>query len=119
MLRNYLAAALRNMARNKLYAGVTIVGLAIGFAAALLIGLYVRDELTYDRFVPGHDRVYQVTETLIIAGSAPIESASTPMMLARPLKLDSRRPTSRRRCGAATSSAASGSSTGAIPASSA
>lgn len=90
MFRNYLAAALRNLARNKLYAGVTILGLAIGFAAALLIGLYVRDELTYDRFVPGHERVYQVTETLTPAGSAPIESSVTPMMLARPLKLDFR-----------------------------
>jgi putative ABC transport system permease protein len=88
MFRNYLAAALRNLARNKLYAGVTILGLAIGFAAAMLIGLYVRDELTYDRFVPGHDRVFQVTETLEIPGSKPIETSVTPMMLARPLKAD-------------------------------
>lgn len=90
MLRNYLAAALRNMARNKLYAGVTIVGLAIGFAAAMLIGLYVRDELTYDRFVPGHERVFQAMQTMSIPGSAPIESSTTPMMLARPLQLDFR-----------------------------
>ncbi|MGH6911081.1 MAG: hypothetical protein ACREEG_12915, partial [Phenylobacterium sp.] len=40
MFRNYLSAALRNLARNRLYAGLTIAGLAIGFAAALLIGLY-------------------------------------------------------------------------------
>ncbi|MDB5495955.1 MAG: transporter permease, partial [Phenylobacterium sp.] len=64
MFRNYLAAALRNLARNRLYAGVTIAGLAIGFAAAMLIGLYVRDELTFDRFVPGHERVYLLSETL-------------------------------------------------------
>ena len=86
MFRNYLAAAVRNLARNKLYAGVTILGLAVGFAAALLIGLYVRDELTFDRFVPGHGQVYLVTETLGIPGSKPIETHSTPMMLARPLK---------------------------------
>src|SRR5689334_4902143 len=88
MFRNYLAAALRNLARNKLYAGVTIAGLAIGFAAAILIGLYVRDELTYDRFVPGHERVYQVRYILAIKDSAPIVSSSTPMMLARPMALD-------------------------------
>ena len=88
MFRNYLAAALRNLARNRLYAGITIVGLAIGFAAAMLIGLYVRDELTYDRFIPGHERVYQVTETLMPGGSKPIEASDTPMMLARPLTLD-------------------------------
>ena len=60
MFRNYLAAALRNLRRNGLYAGITIAGLAIGFAAALLIGLYLRHELTYDRFVPGHERVFLI-----------------------------------------------------------
>ena len=88
MFRNYLAAALRNLVRNRLYAGVTIFGLAVGFAAALLIGLYVRDELTYDRFIPGADHVYLYTETIILPSSRPIESASTPMMAARPLKTD-------------------------------
>jgi putative ABC transport system permease protein len=88
MFRNYLAAALRNLARNRLYAGVTIAGLAVGFAAALLIGLYVRDELTYDRFVPGHDRVFMVTETLVLSTSKPIESQVTPMMLARAMKFE-------------------------------
>jgi len=42
MFRNYLSAALRNLERNSLYAGVSIFGLAIGFAAALLIALFVR-----------------------------------------------------------------------------
>jgi putative ABC transport system permease protein len=88
MFGNYLAAALRNLARNRLYAGVTIVGLAVGFAAALLIGLYVRDELTYDRFIPGHERVYLFTQTLVLPAARPIESATTPMMLAKPLKAD-------------------------------
>ena len=60
MLRNYLAAALRNLVRNRLYAGITIAGLAVGFAAALLIALFVRDELTYDHWIPGHDRTYRV-----------------------------------------------------------
>jgi putative ABC transport system permease protein len=88
MFRNYLAAALRNLARNRLYAGVTIAGLAVGFAAALLIGLYVRDELTYDRFIPGHERVYLFSQTIVLPAARPIESASTPMMLARPLQAD-------------------------------
>ena len=61
MLRNYLAAALRNLVRNRLFAAITIVGLAVGFVAALLIALYVRDELTYDHWIPGYERVYRVT----------------------------------------------------------
>jgi putative ABC transport system permease protein len=88
MWRNYLAAALRNLARNRLYAGVTIAGLAIGMAAAMLIGLFVRDEYSYDRFVPGAQQVYRVSETILIGASSPIESDLTPMALARPLKLD-------------------------------
>lgn len=63
MFRNYLAAALRNLVRNRLYAGVTIFGLAVAFASAILIGLYLRHELTYDRFIPGHERTYLVRQS--------------------------------------------------------
>ena len=55
MFRNYLAAALRNFARNRLYAAINVVGLSIGFAAVLLIGLFVWHETTFDRFIPGHE----------------------------------------------------------------
>ncbi len=63
MFRNYLAAALRNMSRNKLYAVINIAGLAIGFAGAIFAGLFVRDELTYDRWIPGYEQVFQVMTT--------------------------------------------------------
>lgn len=56
MLRNYLAAALGNLGRNWLYAGITILGLAVSFAAAILIGLFLRDEFGFDRFFPDHER---------------------------------------------------------------
>ena len=47
MFRNYLARrAARNLVRNRVYAAINIVGLAVGFAAALLIALFVRHELT-------------------------------------------------------------------------
>jgi len=72
MFRNYLSAALRNLERNSLYAGVTIFGLAIGFAAALLIALFVRGELTYDRFIPGHDQVYVYSERIEYPGERPV-----------------------------------------------
>ncbi|HEY1751305.1 MAG TPA: ABC transporter permease, partial [Caulobacteraceae bacterium] len=88
MLRNYLAAAIRNLARNGPYAGVTIAGLAIAFAAAILIGLYLRHELTYDQFVPGHDRVFIVTThaTGRDAGGT-FENDTTPAELADDLKV--------------------------------
>ena len=62
MLRHYLALALRNITRTKLYAAISVTGLAIGFGAATLIGLYVHDELTYDRWIPNYERIYQVSE---------------------------------------------------------
>jgi putative ABC transport system permease protein len=63
MFRNYIMAALRNLARNRLYAAINIVGLAVGLCAALLIALFVRDEYSYDRFFPGYRDVYLLTET--------------------------------------------------------
>jgi putative ABC transport system permease protein len=63
MLRNYLATALRNLVRNRLYAAMNIVGLAVGFAAALLIALFVRDELSFDRWIPGHEEIYRLRTT--------------------------------------------------------
>jgi len=87
MFANYLAAALRNLTRNGLYAGITIAGLAIGFTAAILIGLYVRHELTYDQFVPGHERVYLMNVKLSGDIGQPVNSDSTSDLLADALKL--------------------------------
>ena len=52
MLRSYLIAALRNLVRNRLYAAINIIGLAVGFASVILIALYVREETSFDRFWP-------------------------------------------------------------------
>src|SRR5689334_17112706 len=88
MLRNYLSAALGNLARNWLYAGITVLGLAVSFAAAILIGLYVRDELTFDRFVPDNQRVYRVDEEAHLPGAKPWRVPSTNTFVAGHLKLD-------------------------------
>ncbi|MHB1205332.1 MAG: ABC transporter permease [Rhodospirillaceae bacterium] len=72
MFRNYLAAALRNLVRNRLYAAINIVGLAVGFTAALLIALFVRDEFSYDKWLPGHERTYLIYERYAQPGRAPI-----------------------------------------------
>lgn len=61
MLRNYLVAAIRNLFRDRAYAAINIFGLALGFAAALLIGLYVRDELSYDRQWPHSERTFRLS----------------------------------------------------------
>jgi putative ABC transport system permease protein len=88
MLRNYLAAALRNLARNRLYAGITIAGLAIGFAAAMLIALFVRDEYSYDKFIPDYERVYRISQVVTLSGGKSTDSVYTPTKLAAALRLD-------------------------------
>ena len=88
MLQNYLAAALRNLARNRLYAAINVAGLAVGFAAALLIVLFVRDELTFDRFIPGADRIYNLQTVFEVAGRKPQAVDMAPGDLAAALRLD-------------------------------
>ena len=88
MLRNYLAAALRNLWRNRTYAAINIVGLALGFAAAILIGLYVRDEYSYDRFFPDHQRLFKVDETFSVPGQPAISGSQANSDIAELLKLD-------------------------------
>jgi putative ABC transport system permease protein len=88
MFRNYLAAALRNLARNRLYGGINIIGLAVGFAAAILIGLFVRDEFTYDTFIPDHQNVYRVSTIRLVPGRSPIFVPVSAPDVAAWLKLD-------------------------------
>lgn len=60
MFRNYLKIAWRQLWRNKFTGAANILGLTIGLGGCLLIGLFVRDELRFDRFVPGGDRIFRV-----------------------------------------------------------
>ncbi len=59
MWRNYLTVGFRALAKNKTYAFINIIGLAIGLAACLMILLYVRYETSYDQALPEADRAYQ------------------------------------------------------------
>jgi putative ABC transport system permease protein len=63
MLKNYLKVTLRNIARNKMYSALNIVGLAIGLACCILILFYVHDELSYDRFHKNAGSIYRVVPT--------------------------------------------------------
>ncbi len=60
MLKNYLKIAWRNMRNNKVYSALNIVGLATGMAVALLIGLWVFNQYSYDRFLPNYQQAYAV-----------------------------------------------------------
>jgi putative ABC transport system permease protein len=85
---NYLVTALRNLGRNWLYAGVTVLGLAVSFTAAILIGLYVRDEYSYDRFIPGYQQVYRLEFDLVLPGQKPKPWIGTVSTAAGNFRLD-------------------------------
>ncbi|MEM7656226.1 MAG: FtsX-like permease family protein, partial [Bacteroidota bacterium] len=61
MYRNYLKIAWRNLLHQKLYSVINLVGLAIGMAACLVILLFVRHEISYDRYHEKSDRIYRMT----------------------------------------------------------
>src|SRR6478736_5543025 len=61
MIKNYFKVALRSIFRNKLTAFINIAGLAMAMASAILIYLFVSDEVSYDKYHANADRVYRVT----------------------------------------------------------
>jgi putative ABC transport system permease protein len=78
MLRNYLKIALRNIFRNKLFSVVNILGLAFGIGSALLIFLWVNDELSFDHFHANGKRIYRVMENQKYTDGRMFTFSSTP-----------------------------------------
>ncbi|MCU7550102.1 ABC transporter permease [Chitinophagaceae bacterium LB-8] len=68
MFKNYLKTAWRYMMRNKVYSALNVIGLAIGMAVTLLIGLWVYHQYSYDKFLPDYQRLYQVKHNANIEG---------------------------------------------------
>lgn len=60
MFKNYLKIAFRSFSRNKIYSFINIFGLSIGLACAMLIMLYVKDEVSYDRFHKHVSNIYRI-----------------------------------------------------------
>jgi putative ABC transport system permease protein len=60
MIKSYFKTAWRNLTRNKLTGFINVSGLAIGLSCSLLIWLWVSDELSYNRFLPGVENIYEV-----------------------------------------------------------
>lgn len=61
MIRNYLKVAFRSIFRNRLTAFINILGLALAMACALLIYLYIVDEISYDKYNSKIERIYRIT----------------------------------------------------------
>src|SRR5580704_15241429 len=57
MIKNYLKIAWRNLVKNKASSFINVGGLAVGMAVAMLIGLWIWDELSFDKYHQNYDRV--------------------------------------------------------------
>jgi len=87
MITNFFKVAYRNLLRNKGFSAINITGLAIGMAAAILILLWIQDELGYESFHKNKDRIYEVWNRVPVEGKISCwNSVSAPM--ARTLEKD-------------------------------
>ena len=85
MLRNYIKIAWRNLVSQKGYSFINITGLAVGMAVAMLIGLWVYHEYSYDKFLPNYQQLYQVRRNYNSNGDT-LTFSSTSLKLADALR---------------------------------
>ena len=86
MFRNYLLIALRNFKRQKLFSLLNIFGLSLGLASAILIFLYVSDELRYDTMQPYYKDTYRIGCTFINPDGQRFDNSVAPGFFMRYLK---------------------------------
>jgi len=70
MLKNILKIALRSFWKTKSISIINVLGLSLGIALCLIIALFVRNELSYDRHFPNSERIYRVTSDIVFGGNA-------------------------------------------------
>jgi putative ABC transport system permease protein len=80
MFSNYLKIAWRNLWRNRVYSFINIAGLTVGLACCMLILLYSKDEVSYDRFHAKKDRIHRVTVDMKRADGTEDKMGYTGMM---------------------------------------
>ena len=87
MFSSYLKSALRSITKNKFYSILNILGLAIGLAAFIFIFLYVKNEISYDRYHEKADRIFRVESDFTISGKHD-KFAIVPIPMGPALKLE-------------------------------
>lgn len=81
MLKNYIKITVRNFMKYKFYTFVNVFGLTVGLSIVFLIGLFVNDELNFDRFHENADDLYRVVENQYYEGQPVFPVAVTPIAL--------------------------------------
>lgn len=78
MFRNYLTTAWRHILKNRLFSVINVFGLAIGLMSCILILLFVRDELSYDSWLKGGDRVVRLHSAFTPPGQNEFRTVRAP-----------------------------------------
>lgn len=87
MFNNYFKIAFRNLLRNKGFSSINILGLTIGMASAILIFLWMQNEVSYDRFHEKKDRIYEAWNQSKMNGEISSWN-TTPKVLAKTIQQD-------------------------------
>ena len=87
MIKSFFKVAIRNLVRNKFFSVINIAGLAVGMASAILILLWMENELSYDNFYSKKDRLYQPWNRSVFDGKLQCWS-TTPKILVPTMKKD-------------------------------
>ncbi len=82
MFKNYLTIAFRNLLRFKSYTLINILGLSIGMSCCILIILFIKDELSYDRFHTNSDRIYRIVQMNSPNGKSYLSGTPAPLATA-------------------------------------
>jgi putative ABC transport system permease protein len=88
MLKHYLTMAARNLVRHKLYSFINVVGLSIALACAILILLFVRDQLSYDNWIPDTQNLYRLQVTWYEPGGRLLAVALSPFPVLNAMKAE-------------------------------
>jgi len=78
MTKHYVNAALHSLSRSPAHAVISLLGLAVAFASLLLIGAYVKTELTHDTWVPGYQNVYRLAKSASFNGQHLVSHSGGP-----------------------------------------
>lgn len=87
MFFSYFKIALRNLKKNKAFSAINILGLSVGMASAILIFLWINNEVSYDRFHEKKDRIYEAWNKSNFNGEVSSWN-TTPKILAKALQDD-------------------------------
>ncbi|PSL43931.1 putative ABC transport system permease protein [Chitinophaga niastensis] len=77
MLMNYFRTAIRHLLHNKAYSFINMIGLSLGLACAMLIILYVKDEISYDRFHRNVTKIYRIDRKIVRANGGMAKGSYT------------------------------------------